>query len=52
MVISFRGGGIDFSGVGLVGGFLFIVGGLCALMSRYTSVAGPFCLRVCWSHSV
>ena len=46
-VILIRGGGIDFFGVGLFVGFLFIcVGGPGALMSRYTSVVWPFCFRV------
>ena len=50
-VILICGGGIDFFGVGLFGGFLFIcVGGTGALMSRYTSVVGPefkvFCVQL------
>ena len=41
-VILIRGGGIDFFGVGLFGGFLFIcVGVTGTLMSRYLSVVGP-----------
>ena len=56
------GGVIDFFGVSLFGGFLFIcVGVTGALMSRYTSVVGPgfkvFCVQrfvfvSCWSYLV